>query len=129
MYFCPFKAQNEVERARQDASIGSKHLEDRMVTFEKRKLQDLKVSHIDKYYVDFTNFLYAQLVGTYYGMAQASVCLSVCLSGLLSVGLSTKLVNTIQTKPFHRGSSNLVHILLMIRGQHLSICTHCCKTL
>ena len=44
-------------------------------------------------------FLYARLVGTYYGMALASVCLSVCLSVCpsvrLSMGLSTKLVNMI----------------------------------
>ena len=33
-------------------------------------------------------FLYARLVGTYYGMARASVCLSVCLSVRLSVCLS-----------------------------------------
>ena len=47
------------------------------------------------------------------------------------------LVNTIQTEPFKLGSSNLVHILLMTRGQHLLIfkvggqrsrsqATHCC---
>ena len=71
-------------------------------------------------------------------------CLSVCESvhGRMSVGLSTKLVNTIQTKPFQLGSSNLVHvhILLITRGRHLLIfkvrgqrsrsqATHCCKTL
>ena len=41
-------------------------------------------------------FLYARLVGTYYGMALASVRLSV----RPSVCLSTKLVDTIQTEPF-----------------------------
>ena len=40
-------------------------------------------------------------------------------SGRPSVGLSTKLVNTIQTELFQLGSSNLVHILLMTRGQTL----------
>ena len=39
----------------------------------------------------------------------------------LSVRLSTKLVNTIQTKPFQLGLSNLVHILLMTRGRTLLI--------
>ena len=38
----------------------------------------------------------------------AGVCLSVRLT---AVGLSAKLVNTIQTEPFH--PSSLVHILLM----------------
>ena len=36
----------------------------------------------------------------------------------LSVRLSTKLVNTIQTEPFQLGPSNLVHRLLMTRGWH-----------
>ena len=36
--------------------------------------------------------------------------------GRLSVCLSTKLVNTIQTEPFELGLSNLVHLLLMTRG-------------
>ena len=31
------------------------------------------------------------------------------------------LVNRIQTEPFKLGPSNLVHILLMTRGRHLSI--------
>ena len=62
-------------------------------------------------------FLYARLVGTYYGMALASVCLSV----RLSVRLSTKLVDTIQTEPFQLGRSNLVHRLLMTRGRTLLI--------
>ena len=50
------------------------------------------------------------------------------------------LVNTIQTEPFQLGPSNLVHILLMTRGQTLLIftvmgqrsrshTTHCCETL
>ena len=30
----------------------------------------------------FNEFLYAQLVGTYYGMAWASLCLWVCLQSL-----------------------------------------------
>ena len=79
------------------------------------------------------HFLYARLVGTYYGMALASVCLSV----RLSVRLSTKLVDTIQTEPFQLGPSNLVHRLLMTRGRTLLIfkvmgqrsrsqATHCC---
>ena len=33
--------------------------------------------------------------------------------------LLLNLVNTIQTEPFQLGLSNLVHILLMTRGQHL----------
>ena len=41
--------------------------------------------------------------------------------GRLSVGLFTKLVNMIQTEPFLLGPSNLVHILLMTRGQYLLI--------
>ena len=57
--------------------------------------------------------LYARLVGTYYGMARASVC--------LSVRLSTKLVNTIQTEPYQLGPSNLVHLLLMTKGRTLLI--------
>ena len=79
------------------------------------------------------SLLYAWLVGTYYCMARASVRPSVCLS----VGMSTKLVNTIQTEPFQLGPSNLVHILLMTRGQTLlifkvrgqrsrSCARHCC---
>ena len=52
-----------------------------------------------------------ELVGTYYGMALASVR----LSGRLSVGLSAKLVNRIRTQPFQLGPSNLVHLLLMTR--------------
>ena len=47
----------------------------------------------------------------------AGVCPSVCLS----VRLSTKLVNTIQTEPFQLGSSNLVHLLLMTKGRTLLI--------
>ena len=43
------------------------------------------------------------------------VCPSVCLS----VRLSTKLVNTIQTEPFKLGPSNLVHLLLTSRGRTL----------
>ena len=39
----------------------------------------------------------------------------------LSVRLSTKLVNTIQTEPFQLGPSNVVHILLMTRGRTLLI--------
>ena len=35
--------------------------------------------------------------------------------------LLLNLVNTIQTKPFQLGQSNLIHILLMTRGRHLSI--------
>ena len=42
-----------------------------------------------------------------------SVCLSVCLS--------TKLVNTLQTEPFKLGLSNLVHFLHMTRGQTLFV--------
>ena len=38
-----------------------------------------------------------------------------------SVGLSTKLVNRIQTEPFKLGPANLVHILLMTRGRTLLI--------
>ena len=76
-------------------------------------------------------FLYARLVGMYYGMAWASFWASLCLS-------VHKHVNTIQTKPFQLGQSNLVHILLMTRGRHLFIfkvrgqrskARHCCKTL
>lgn len=37
------QAQSDVERAREDASIGSKHLEEQMVSFEKRRLHDIKV--------------------------------------------------------------------------------------
>ena len=47
--------------------------------------------------------------------------LSVCLGVCLSVGLSAKLVNTIETEPFQLGPSNLVHILLMTRGRTLLI--------
>ena len=47
----------------------------------------------------------------------AGVCLSVCPS----VCLSIKLVNTIQIEPFQLGPSNLVHLLLMTRGQTLLI--------
>ena len=66
----------------------------------------LSLSGITKiYYVIF--LLYAQLVGTYYGMVRVSV--------RPSVGLSAKLVNTIQTEPLQLGPSNLVHILLMKR--------------
>ena len=43
--------------------------------------------------------------------------LSVCLS----VRLSTKLVNKIQTEPFKLEPSNLVHLLLMTRGRTLLI--------
>ena len=50
-------------------------------------------------------------------MALASVRLGVCLS----VGLSAKFVNTIETEPFQLGPSNLVHILFMTRGQTLLI--------
>ena len=64
-------------------------------------------------FVLFALFLYARLVGTYCGMARASVCLSVCLS--------TKLVDTIQTEPFKLGPSNLVHLLLMTRRRTLLI--------
>ena len=45
----------------------------------------------------------------------------VCPSGRLSVGLSTKLVNTIETEPFQLGPSNLVYTLLMTRGRTLLI--------
>ena len=45
----------------------------------------------------------------------------VCLSVRLSVRLSTKLVDTIQTEPFKLGPSNLVHLLLMTRGGQLLI--------
>ena len=41
-----------------------------------------------------------------------------CLSGPPFV---KKLVNMLQTEPFQLGLSNLVHILLMTRGQHLLI--------
>ena len=41
--------------------------------------------------------------------------------GRLSVRLSTKLVDTIQSEPFQLGPSNLVHLLLMTRGQTLLI--------
>ena len=82
-------------------------------------------------------FLYTRLVGTYNGMARASVRPSVRPSVCLSVCLSTKLVNMIQTEPLQLGPSNLVHILLMTRGQTLLIfkvrgqrsrsqATHCC---
>ena len=61
----------------------------------------------------------------------------VCLSVRLSVRLSTKLVDTIQTEPFQLGPSNLVHLLLITRGRTLLIfkvrgqrsrshVTHCC---
>ena len=54
--------------------------------------------------------------------------------------LLLNIVNTIQTELFKLGPSNLVHILLMTRGQHLLIfkvrgqrsrshAWHCCKTL
>ena len=49
------------------------------------------------------------------------ICLSRRLSVCLSVGLSTKLVNTIQTELLQLGPSNLVHIFLITRGQHLFI--------
>ena len=42
-------------------------------------------------------------------------------SGRLSVGLSAKLVNMIQTEPFQLGPLNLVYLLLMIRGRTLLI--------
>ena len=45
----------------------------------------------------------------------------VCPSGRLSVGLSAKLVNTIETEPFQLGPSNLVYTLLMTRGRTLLI--------
>ena len=41
--------------------------------------------------------------------------------GCLSVRLSTKLVNTIQTEPLKLGPSNLVHLLPMTRGRTLLI--------
>lgn len=41
------RAQSDVERAREDASIGSKHLEEQMVSFEKRRLHDVKTSMLD----------------------------------------------------------------------------------
>nr|XP_011449456.2 protein FAM92A-like isoform X2 [Crassostrea gigas] len=41
------RAQSDVERAREDASIGSKHLEEQMVSFEKRRLHDIKTSMLD----------------------------------------------------------------------------------
>ena len=66
-------------------------------------------------------FLYARLVGTYYGMVMASVWASVRPSVCLSVGLSANLVNMIQTEPFQLGLSNLVHILLMTRRRTLLI--------
>ena len=37
----------------------------------------------------------------------------------LSMGLSTKLVNTIQTEPCQIGSLNAVHILLMTRDRNI----------
>ena len=57
--------------------------------------------------------------------------------GRLSVCLSTKLVDTIQTEPLQLEPSNLVHLLLMTRGRTLFIfkvrgqrsksqATHCC---
>ena len=49
------------------------------------------------------------------------VHLSACLFGRLSVGLFAKLVNTIETELFHIGPSNLVHLLLLTRGQTLLI--------
>ena len=52
-------------------------------------------------------------------MAQASVRLSKRRSVFLSMGVYTKLVNTIQTEPFQLGPSNLIHIPLMTRGRHL----------
>ena len=51
----------------------------------------------------------------------ADVCPSVCLCICLHVGLSAKLVNTMQTEPFQLGPSHLVHILLMTRGITLLI--------
>lgn len=42
-FVCFWQAQSDVERAREDASIGSKHLEEQMVSFEKRRLHDIKV--------------------------------------------------------------------------------------
>ncbi|XP_062610033.1 GDNF-inducible zinc finger protein 1-like [Saccostrea cucullata] len=44
-------AQSDVERARENASIGSKHLEEQMVTFEKRRLHDIKSSMLDYFKV------------------------------------------------------------------------------
>ena len=69
-----------------------------------------------------------------------SVRLPVWVSVCLSVGLSAKLVNTIETEPLHLGPPNLVHILLMTRGRTLLIfkvrgqrsrshAGHCCLTL
>ncbi|XP_061196254.1 GDNF-inducible zinc finger protein 1-like [Saccostrea echinata] len=44
-------AQSDVERARENASIGSKHLEEQMVTFEKRRLHDIKTAMLDYFKV------------------------------------------------------------------------------
>ena len=86
------------------------------------------------------NFLYPQLVRTYYGMVWMSVHPSVWASVCLSVGLYIKLVNIIQTEPFQLAPFNLEQVLLMTRGRHLLIfkvrgqrsrshTRHCWKTL
>ena len=85
------------------------------------------------------SYLYAGLVGTHDNFAvtyMTEISLIVTLNkqfnstqlkgrilwcGRPSVGLSTKLVNAIQTEPFQLGPSNLLHILITTRGQHLLI--------
>ena len=52
-----------------------------------------------------TFLLYPQLVGTYYGMARASVCLSGCLSVCGSVHKACK-----HDTEFQLGPTNLVHV-------------------
>ena len=42
----------------------------------------------------------------------------------LSMGLSTKLVYTIQTGPYQIGSLNAVHILLMTRERNIDFYDH-----
>ena len=54
-------------------------------------------------------------------MARVSVRPSVWTSVCLPVGLSAKLVNTIETEPFQLAPSNLIHILLMTRRRILLI--------
>ena len=73
--------------------------------------------------------MYVQCIRTYENDEQQGSCFDTPdLSGRimvwrrrLSVRLSTKLVNTIQTEPFQLGHSNLVLLLLMTRGRTLLI--------
>ena len=74
--------------------------------------EDLCVTCMDRF------LLYARLVGTYYDMTRAPVCLSVRLSVCPSVH---KAWNTKQTERLQLGPSNLVHLLLMTRGRTLLI--------